>query len=130
MSDMDYESDNVFDDDNESFEEEGSGDDAFDDTPEPTSKEVDFTSLSPEQCRAKAAEAVKVVVELLCCDQQVAQMLLRQYKWDQDKLVEGEVVHSRGVHLGDDLVPAKLRGLLIHSALCIVQCLEFFGFTK
>ena len=86
MSDMDDEEY----DSNASFEDQGSDDDdAFDDTPDPTAKEAQYTTLDPEQCRALASKAVKSVVELLCCDEQVAQMLLRQYKWDQDKLVEG-----------------------------------------
>ena len=91
MSDMEEGSDYFDDDDsNASFDEEGSDGDAFNDAPDPTAKEAQFKSLNPEECFALANEAIKGVQELLCCDTQVAQVLLRQYKWDQDKLVEGE----------------------------------------
>ena len=92
MSDMEEDED-YFDDDDDSgsFEDDGSDDDdAFNQAPDPTAKEAEFKCLAPEECKELASKAVKGVMELLCCDTQVAQVLLRQYKWDQDKLVEGE----------------------------------------
>lgn len=88
MSDDDlmYDSDdNVFDDGEDEDEDE---DDTAFEGPVPVAKEASFAVLDKARCQALAQAKLRSVMELLCCEAGVAQMLLRQYKWDQDKLVE------------------------------------------
>lgn len=117
MSDMEEDED-YFDDDDDSgsFEDDGSDDDdAFNQAPDPTAKEAEFKCLAPEECKELASKAVKGVMELLCCDTQVAQVLLRQYKWDQDKLVEAYMTDQETVAAKAGIVPpGAADGSIVH----------------
>lgn len=76
----------------QSFDEEGSDqDDAAFEGPPPVAKKKSYDVLDPVMCLASAQKQVETVVDLLCCEPAVAQILLRRYKWDQDKLIEGKL---------------------------------------
>jgi len=85
MSDMDYEEED--DDFVESDYESDGASDAFE-APPVQATEHNFRVLTPEECLARANAQVQEVVELLCCEQQVAQLLLRHFRWDRDKLTD------------------------------------------
>ena len=90
MSDMD-DDDDYFDDDDDGMDDDDGDvddDDAFEGPP-PLRAEESFQVLSSEQCLAQAQKEISDTVDLLCCDNNVAEMLLRQYKWDRHKLAEG-----------------------------------------
>ena len=72
--------------------EEGD-DDEYNDTvfdlPTVQHQESVFHVLTPDDCDAAAKQQVQSVQELLCCDADVAHILLRQFRWDRDKLTDG-----------------------------------------
>ena len=78
MAEEDYEDDSEYESDSDAFE-----------APPVLAVEQPFRVLSPEECLAKAQEQVDKVVELLCCDAQVAQLLLRHFCWDRERLTDG-----------------------------------------
>jgi ariadne-1 len=68
---------------------DGSEDDVgFADGPPVQRQESTFTPLDNEGLRVMAGNRVDEVMELLCCDRNVAAMLLRFFRWDQEKLME------------------------------------------
>lgn len=86
MSEMDcedYESDAS--DDDEEYE---GFDDCFDE-PTVAKKDKPFQVLDETTCHALATKAVVDVSEILCCEIDVSQSLLRYYKWDRERLTEG-----------------------------------------
>ena len=85
MSDDDFEYDDEPDDD----QDDSDDDVGFADAPPIQRAETSFTPLDQEACRAMANSRVDEVAELLCIDRTVAGMLLRQFTWDQEKLMEG-----------------------------------------
>ena len=50
--------------------------------------------LDAAQCKDQAARRVLEVAEVLACDLDTAQVLLRHYKWDKEKLTDGELPGS------------------------------------
>ena len=65
----------------QSFDEEGSDqDDAAFEGPPPVAKKKSYDVLDPVMCLASAQKQVETVVDLLCCEPAVAQILLRRYK--------------------------------------------------
>ena len=80
-------------------------------------QESTFTVLTPDECNAQAEKAVASVVELLCCEPLVAQMLLRHFRWDKDKLTEAYMSDPEGVgkKAGIGLVGAEDKSI-IHRA--------------
>jgi len=68
------------------YSDEG-GDDVFEAPPVQVT-ETTFRVLTPEECLTHATASVQEVIELLCCDALVAQMLLRHFRWDRDKLTD------------------------------------------
>ncbi len=78
------------DDDMSEMGDDGSDDDVgFADGPPVQRQESTFTPLDNEGLRVMAGNRVDEVMELLCCDRNVAAMLLRFFRWDQEKLMEG-----------------------------------------
>ena len=75
--------------DSEEYDPSDDGDDEMFETPAVQAKESMFTVLEPEDCEKRAMKEVTSVVDLLCCDPAVAQILLRHFKWDRDKLTDG-----------------------------------------
>ena len=72
---------------------ESSGDDddvGFADAPPVQRVEPSFTALDSDGCRAMANTRVAEVKEVLCCDAAIAAMLLRFFRWDKEKLMEGK----------------------------------------
>jgi len=49
-----------------------------------------FTVLDASECLALAQKEVDEVRELLCCSEEVASILMRQFRWNREKLTEGE----------------------------------------
>ena len=64
------------------------GSDAFE-APPIVAQDSLFHVLLPEDCEQRARAQVKDVCELLCCEPDVAQLLLRHFRWDRDKLTDG-----------------------------------------
>ena len=62
----------------------------FADAPPVQRVEQSFTALDGDGCRAMANTCVDEVKEVLCCDAETAAMLLRVFRWDKEKLMEGE----------------------------------------
>ena len=80
------------DDDEYEYDEDDEDEDddvGFADAPPVQRMETTYRPLDPEACRALATRRVDEVKELLCCDGTVAAMLLRFFRWDQEKLMEG-----------------------------------------
>ena len=69
------------------YESDGASD-AFE-APPVQQTEVAFNVLSPDECQALAQKEVRDVVDMLNCEESVAQLLLRHFKWDKDKLFDG-----------------------------------------
>ena len=72
---------------------ESSGDDddvGFADAPPVQRVEQSFTALDGDGCRVMANTRVEEVKEILCCNAAIAAMLLRFFRWDKEKLMEGE----------------------------------------
>ena len=57
--------------------------------------EHSFTALDGAGCRAMANTCVEEVKEVLCCDAASAAMLLRFFRWDKEKLMEGSLPMAR-----------------------------------
>ena len=62
----------------------------FADAPPVQRVEKSFTALDGDGCRAMANTRVEEVKEILCCDAAIAAMLLRFFRWDKEKLMEGK----------------------------------------
>jgi len=92
MSDDDFEYDDEPDDD----QDDSDDDVGFADAPPIQRAETSFTPLDQEACRAMANSRVDEVAELLCIDRTVAGMLLRQFRWDQEKLMEEYLLNPEG----------------------------------
>ena len=89
MSDVEM-SDDDFDYDDEDEDDYDDDDVGFADAPPVQRIESSFKALDSEGCRAMAGSRIDEVKELLCCDGAIAAMLLRFFRWDQEKLMEGE----------------------------------------
>ena len=64
----------------------------FADAPPVQRAEQSFTGLDSDGCRAMANTRVDEVKDILCCDARVAAMLLRFFRWDKEKLMEGKTL--------------------------------------
>ena len=64
-------------------------DGGFADAPPICKRLQSFTALDGDGCRAMANACVDEVKEILCCDAPTAAMLLRFFRWDKKKLMEG-----------------------------------------
>ena len=62
----------------------------FADAPPVQRVEQSFTALDCDGCRVMANTRVEEVKEILCCNAAIAAMLLRFFRWDKEKLMEGE----------------------------------------
>ena len=62
----------------------------FADAPPVQRAKASFTALDSDGCRAMANTHVAEVKEILCCDAAIAAMLLRFFRWDKEKLMEGK----------------------------------------
>ena len=62
----------------------------FADAPPVRRAEQSFTAPDSAGCRAMANARVGEVKEILCCNAAIAAMLLRFFRWDKEKLMEGE----------------------------------------
>ena len=105
MSEMDYSDDGS---DGTYSSDDGNGSDAFE-APPVVAQESRYHVFSPEECLRQAEAKVKDVCELLCCQPDVAHLLLRHFRWDHDKLTDGE--RSRRVL-------ARARPAQLRPALC------------
>ena len=92
---MDYDDEDCA--DSDGYDSEGGASDAFE-APPVQAVEQTFRVLTPEECLARANAKVQEVVELLCCDAQVAALLLRHFRWDSDKLTDGARRCHRASH--------------------------------
>jgi hypothetical protein len=52
--------------------------------------ESTYDVLDADACRSLAEAQVKEVCELLCCDARSAEVLLRHFRWDRDRLTDSE----------------------------------------
>mmetsp|Transcript_41678 Transcript_41678/g.73283 ORF Transcript_41678/g.73283 Transcript_41678/m.73283 type:complete len:132 (+) Transcript_41678:174-569(+) len=68
-------------------------DDCFDE-PAVTRHDAAFAVLDEEACLALASKVVEEVSVLLCCGAEVAHSLLRSFKWDRERLIEGGTLRS------------------------------------
>jgi len=145
MSDMDMsDADDDYDYDQSDEDDEDVG---FADAPPVQRVESTYKALTPEACRTLASQKVDEVKELLCCDSTVASMLLRFFRWDQEKLMEeylldpekilkkvgmmapGEEDRSV-VHMGDD-APVLVGGTeTARASLPEQRCLICYEDTK
>ena len=91
-SEMEYEEEDYG--ESDGYNSDGGASDAFE-APPVVAVEPTFRVLTAEQCLERANAKVAEVVELLCCDTQVAALLLRRYRWDTDKLTDGAPRHRR-----------------------------------
>jgi len=73
-------------------DDDGNESDAFE-APVVQKEEVPYKTFTPEQCDAMAKAKIREVCEPLCCDPVNAQLLLRSYKWDSERLTDGERLH-------------------------------------
>ena len=78
----------MMEDSEEEYDEDDENDAVFE-APAVQHQESSFQVLTPAECEAAARQAVQSVVDLLCCEEDAAQILLRRYKWDQDRLTDG-----------------------------------------
>jgi len=53
-----------------------------------------YTVLDPTACAALAQKEMQAVIELLCCNEEVAGILMRQFRWNREKLTEGAASQS------------------------------------
>ena len=70
--------------------DDGNGSDAFE-APPVVAQDSRYHVFSPEECLRQAEAKVKDVCELLCCQPDVAHLLLRHFRWDHDKLTDGDL---------------------------------------
>jgi len=102
----DEEEDGMYDDDAEDDDDED-GDGAFNE-PLVSKQESTFDVLEEDACRSMAQKKVVEAAELLACELDVAQQLLRHYKWDQEKMCDEywqdpeACTKKAGVHMGAD----------------------------
>jgi len=57
---------------------------------------VPYVVLDSDACLALAQREVQDLSELLCCSEEVAGILLRQFRWNREKLTEG--ARTPGAH--------------------------------
>ena len=76
-------------DDDEEMCDTSEDDGGFADAPPICKRLQSFTALDGDGCRAMANACVDEVKEILCCDAPTAAMLLRFFRWDKEKLMEG-----------------------------------------
>ena len=50
---------------------------------------IGFEALDAAECRQLAQQAVRNMSELLCCQPDVSALLLRHFRWDREKLMDG-----------------------------------------
>lgn len=81
--------------DDEMCETSSDDDVGFADAPPVLRAEQSFTALDGAGCRAMANTCVEEVKEILCCDAASAAMLLRFFRWDKEKLMEGSLPMTR-----------------------------------
>ena len=86
MSEMSFDDEDYGSD--EEYASDGGGSDAFE-APPVLVVEAVFHVLTPAECLARAEAQVQEMTELLCCDPMVAQLLLRHFRWNRDKLTDG-----------------------------------------
>ena len=68
-------------------------DDCFDE-PAVVQQDSLYKVLDEATCASLAQKQVVEVSEVLCCDIDVSQTLLRHFNWDREKLTEGAFPHS------------------------------------
>mmetsp|Transcript_2911 Transcript_2911/g.9172 ORF Transcript_2911/g.9172 Transcript_2911/m.9172 type:complete len:439 (+) Transcript_2911:58-1374(+) len=95
-----------------------------------------FTVLDASECLALAQKEVDEVRELLCCSEEVASILMRQFRWNREKLTEeylcdaDKVLKRAGIHQGENLEIVHADGAVAvggtsqpRGSLPDVQCL-------
>ena len=82
------------DDTDDDDDDDDDNDVGFADAPPVQRIEQPFTALDSDGCRAMANTRVDEVKEILCCDAPMAAMLLRFFRWDKEKLMEGKALPS------------------------------------
>jgi len=116
MSEMDYDEWDDDDDDNYDDDDDDMGSDECFDEPAVVQQDSLFEVLDESTCEAMAKKQVVEVAEILCCDIDVAQTLLRHFKWDREKLTEDYMndpdttAKKAGIHLGTDASIVHLPG--------------------
>ena len=53
----------------------------------------EYKVLNAGDCSAAAQKQVREVAELLCCDEETCSLMLRYFRWNREKLMEG-VLHD------------------------------------
>ena len=53
----------------------------------------EYKVLNAGDCSAAAQKQVREVAELLCCDEETCSLMLRYFRWNREKLMEG-VLHA------------------------------------
>ena len=48
-----------------------------------------FSVLAPTDCLELAQTEISFIAEIFCCTQSAAQVLVRHFRWNRDKLTEG-----------------------------------------
>ena len=54
----------------------------------------EYKVLNAGDCSAAAQKQVREVAELLCCDEETCSLMLRYFRWNREKLMEG-VLHAQ-----------------------------------
>ena len=49
----------------------------------------EYKVLNAGDCSAAAQKQVREVAELLCCDEETCSLMLRYFRWNREKLMEG-----------------------------------------
>jgi len=123
-------------------EEEDDDDDSADcfDEPAVEQHQAAYSVLDGPTCHAMATKQVVEVAEILACDMDVAQVLLRHFKWDQEKLTDEYMTDPEktaakvGIHMGSDASivhqpsgEVKVAGVSkLLSSLTPINCLICF----
>jgi len=118
MSEMDCE--DYQDDMSEEEEDYDDSDECFDE-PAVVQQDSQYEVFDKAACDAMAKKQVVEVAEVLCCDLDVAQILLRHFKWDRERLTEEYMTdpektsQKAGLHMGGDesiVHPPSERGIV------------------
>jgi len=143
MSD-DESMDDYYDEDEDEDSAEYLDEDGFD-APQVEQSEAAYEVLDAAQCLELAQAQVRELSELLCCESETAEWLLRDFKWDREKLTEEYMldpeatVKKLGINLGSDqsvIHQGKGKPVLVGgspqpaSAQPAVQCLICFDSTN
>ena len=100
MSD-DESMDDYYDEDEDEDSAEYLDEDGFD-APQVEQSEAAYEVLDAAQCLELAQAQVRELSELLCCESETAEWLLRDFRWDREKLTEGAApsppVRSHDLH--------------------------------